>query len=358
MADIIFTDTLKCTATHGKLAKAEQIYDDTQGKSQETINSGLIGVTSCHVMLGTFESSGSAESKGATAEYAGNASIIFMHYSVNSSDSSRSGTGLIMQQVGGTQCFQTIFWGNTIKTRTITFTNAQRTSVSNVGGWTDFDPIVSVRNDSGGMANYGDIALLLYVTTIHGNSDKYITIPCVGYNGSTEHGLMIYSDKVALDKLKTYGYIATINSWSSLSKLTKNTTPDELVTALGMLDIDNDRTPINTIDGVRGILNKCQKNGFYLQEKSGTFSMVNVSYIGSTFYLSSIRATNVKEGDVWVVKPCMKVLGINETYDSSTQTHSLSVGYPVETYNLYSSNDIDSMKEDIKTIKQKLNLTE
>ena len=41
MADIIFTDTLKCTATHGRLAMAEQIFDKaygSDGATQATIN--------------------------------------------------------------------------------------------------------------------------------------------------------------------------------------------------------------------------------------------------------------------------------------------------------------------------------
>ena len=48
MAEIKFTDTLKCTATHNKLASASQIYDDTstdallKNKKQSDINTYLL----------------------------------------------------------------------------------------------------------------------------------------------------------------------------------------------------------------------------------------------------------------------------------------------------------------------------
>lgn len=43
MANIKFTDTLECTATHGKLAKAAQIFDDAygDGMNQSEINAAL-----------------------------------------------------------------------------------------------------------------------------------------------------------------------------------------------------------------------------------------------------------------------------------------------------------------------------
>lgn len=129
MATIPFTDTLSCTASHGRLALASQIYDETSQQPQAQINRLFLETANSHRLLGTYQRSGLAEADAALPQWAGNKDICVLHYTVGTK------SGIILQQVSETTTLQIIGWDNTLKFRVVHFTDATRTTVSAVGGF-------------------------------------------------------------------------------------------------------------------------------------------------------------------------------------------------------------------------------
>ena len=78
-----------------------------------------------------WRSSQSAEDEAKKLVYCGNPDIWFMYYYVQGSK-----YGFIEQHVCDDTCIQTLHWDNGISRRIITFTNTDRTAISNVGAWT------------------------------------------------------------------------------------------------------------------------------------------------------------------------------------------------------------------------------
>lgn len=78
-----------------------------------------------------WRSSQSAEDEAKKLVYCGNPDIWFIYYYVQGSK-----YGFIEQHVCDDTCIQTLHWDNGISRRIITFTNTDRTAISNVGAWT------------------------------------------------------------------------------------------------------------------------------------------------------------------------------------------------------------------------------
>ena len=79
-----------------------------------------------------WRSSASAEDEAKKLEYCGNPEIWVIYYYVVGSK-----FGLIEQRVCDDTCIQTLHWDSKILQRTITFTNTDRTAISDVGAWTE-----------------------------------------------------------------------------------------------------------------------------------------------------------------------------------------------------------------------------
>lgn len=61
MSNIKFTDTLECTASHGRLAVAAQIYDEQQKKTQAAINASVLAAMPKDGQLAVFPISATSE---------------------------------------------------------------------------------------------------------------------------------------------------------------------------------------------------------------------------------------------------------------------------------------------------------
>ena len=80
---------------------------------------------------GVWVSTNDAEVEAAKLEYCANPDIWFMYYYVRGSK-----YGLIEQHVCDDTCIQILHWDSGISQRTITFSDTDRTAISNVGTWT------------------------------------------------------------------------------------------------------------------------------------------------------------------------------------------------------------------------------
>lgn len=135
MATIPFTDTLSCTASHGRLALATQIYDTYLGQSQAKFNRDITSLLNSHINsdvhfhLGTFERSGLAEDYAKEYELSGSAGTLIMDYKVKSDSDPNIRTGLILQNVGRQRTLQLLVWDNTLYYRYITFTSTDRNNI-------------------------------------------------------------------------------------------------------------------------------------------------------------------------------------------------------------------------------------
>ena len=101
----------------------------------ETERSILNVLASRFVRLGgegnVWRSSQSAEEEAKKLIYCANPDIWFIYYYVQGSK-----YGLIEQHVCDDTCIQILHWDSAVSQRTITFTDAERTAISEVGGWT------------------------------------------------------------------------------------------------------------------------------------------------------------------------------------------------------------------------------
>lgn len=130
MSSILFTDTLSCTASHGRLALSEQIYDTSRGKSQAAINEDTANRFNAdvHRHLGYFETSGDAEAKAKTPDISGSTTYSIFDYKVSTEEDGAifTRTGLILQNVGKLRTMQLLIWDNVLYYRYITFTATNR----------------------------------------------------------------------------------------------------------------------------------------------------------------------------------------------------------------------------------------
>lgn len=127
MPNIKFTDQLECTASHGRLAVASQIFDEALSKSQEEINRA----TRCHYELGSFERSGLAEAAAAEVEVCGNPEVAVIHYLVEENNRS----GVILQQVGADRTTQLLVLDGTLYVRYIQFAATGKKKILSVTSW-------------------------------------------------------------------------------------------------------------------------------------------------------------------------------------------------------------------------------
>lgn len=134
-ATINFTDTLSCTASHGRLALSTSIYDTYLGRNQAKINRDLNDSLASHINadvhehLGTFERSGLAEDIAKSPDHSGSEHFVIMDYKVKTDSDTVARTGLILQNVGSQRTLQLIIWDNTLYYRYITFTSTLRDEI-------------------------------------------------------------------------------------------------------------------------------------------------------------------------------------------------------------------------------------
>lgn len=127
MPNIKFTDQLECTASHGRLAVASQIFDEALSKTQAEINRA----TRCHYELGSFERSGLAEAAAAEASVCGDPEIAVIHYLVEENNRS----GVILQQVGADKTTQILILDGTLYVRYIQFAATGKQKILSVSSW-------------------------------------------------------------------------------------------------------------------------------------------------------------------------------------------------------------------------------
>lgn len=128
MPNIKFTDQIECTASHGRLAVASQIFDEALSKTQAEINRA----TRCHYELGSFERSGLAEAAAAEVSVCGDPEIAVIHYLVEENNRS----GVILQQVGADKTTQLLVLDGTLYVRYIQFAATEKKKILSVSGWT------------------------------------------------------------------------------------------------------------------------------------------------------------------------------------------------------------------------------
>lgn len=128
MPNIKFTDQIECTASHGRLAVASQIFDEALSKSQAEINRA----TRCHYELGTFKRSGLAEAAAAAVDVCGNPEVAVIHYLIEENNRS----GVILQQVGADKTTQLLVLDGTLYVRYIKFAATGKKKILSVSSWT------------------------------------------------------------------------------------------------------------------------------------------------------------------------------------------------------------------------------
>lgn len=160
-----------------------------------------------------------AELEAAKLERCANPDIWFMYYYVRGSK-----YGLIEQNVCDDTCIQTIRWDSTLKQRVITFTDTDRTAISNVGDWTELHALTAT--EFGRFRNAASTVNASFTAGENSQKKKYkiwLTLHDVSGNISAEYdvdipmassetmGVMSAADKVKLDGMPDSEVLAADN---------------------------------------------------------------------------------------------------------------------------------------------------
>lgn len=160
-----------------------------------------------------------AELEAAKLERCADPDIWFMYYYVRGSK-----YGLIEQNVCDDTCIQTLRWDSTVKQRVITFSDTDRTAISNVGDWTELHALTA--SEFGQFRNAAGTANASFTAGESSQKKKYkiwLTLHDVSGNTAAEYdvdiplassetmGVMSAADKVKLDGMPDSSVVAADN---------------------------------------------------------------------------------------------------------------------------------------------------
>ena len=134
-------------------------------------------------------------------------------------------------------------------------------------------------------------------------------------------------EKQTLANLEKYGYKAVIPSWTKLTKLTKESSSADIVTAMGVRGVDG--KTISDAAAVNTILNDCAVRGKYIQDNL-TRAKVQVEFVGSYFVLSCISGQQYKRTDgTYSYRPILRTISLTYGANNGFGVRDVARDFPL-----------------------------